>query len=175
MFGTLAYIAYFRDIIRRDPIAPNRWSWLVWSAATAVEAMTYEAVSSDLIKAVAFFVSAGSCVVITLTIWRRATWKKPDWSEMACIVASVVALILWLYFRLTLVAHIVMIIAVPIAFIPTWRDAWRRPEGERSIVILLRYESPAELPYAVVEFLCHGIMWIIVAVRLSERESRGVR
>ena len=57
VFIVAAYAEYFRDI-KNEVIAPNRWSWLIWSAATAVEAFTYEAVSEDWMKSVIFFISA---------------------------------------------------------------------------------------------------------------------
>lgn len=171
-FGIAAYVEYFRDI-QNEVITPNRWSWLIWSVATAMEALTYEAVSDDWVKGIAFFISAMCCFWVTILIWRKATWKKPDWTEIVSIVASGLALVIWLQFQLTLWAHLLMVLAVPIAFLPTWKSATKNPKNEKSrawglwsigdlltlLVILVRLDKVEELPFILVEFACHAVVW----------------
>ncbi|MEK7144935.1 MAG: hypothetical protein AAB794_03745 [Patescibacteria group bacterium] len=171
-FSIAAYVQYFRDI-KNGVIVPNRWSWLIWSVATAVEALTYEAVSDDWMKSIVFFIAAISCFGITVRIWSEATWKKPDWTEVVCVIASGFALLLWLQFQLTLWAHLLMVLAVPVAFVPTWKSAIGNPNNERSrawgwwsigdlltlIVILVRFDKVEELPFILVEFACHAVVW----------------
>ncbi len=171
-----AYVTYFRDI-RRDTIRPNRWSWLVWSVATSVEAATYEALNTDIIKSAIFFLSGLSCIVITALIWKRARWEKPNWTEIVSTVTSMIALVLWLVYKETFWAHVLVIIAVPIAFFPTWEGAKSGHENSRAwllwsvgdlatlAVILLRIEAAEALPYIVVEATCHISVW-----RMSARK-----
>jgi|CXWL01.1.fsa_nt_gi hypothetical protein len=170
-----AYVNYYKDI-RNDKIAPNRWSWLIWSATTAVEALTYDAVSSDLMKAAIFFVSAISCFILTIQIWHKAKWQKPNWAEITSVVSAMVSVILWQFFQLTLWAHLLVVFAVPIAFVPTWMNAWKNPEEENSsawglwtlsdlftlVVIISRLDHVEELPYIIVEFSCHLGVWGLV-------------
>lgn len=174
-FIVVAYVQYYRDI-QNEVVAPNRWSWLIWSAATAMEALTYEAVSEDWMKGIVFFISAICCFGVTMLIWGRAKWKRPDWTEVVCVIASGLALLLWLQFQLTLWAHLLMVLAVPIAFVPTWKSAIGNPNNERSrawglwsigdlltlLLILVRLDKVEELPFILVEFACHAIVWQMV-------------
>lgn len=175
VFIVAAYAEYFRDI-KNEVIAPNRWSWLIWSAATAVEAFTYEAVSEDWMKSVIFFISAICCFWITKRIWSNARWQKPNWTEIISVIASGLALVLWLQFQLTLWAHLLMVAAVPVAFVPTWKNALGNPDNERSrawglwalgdlltlLLIIVRLDKVEELPFILAEFACHATVWQMV-------------
>lgn len=178
LFGTLAYRRYWLDIGNKE-IQPNRWSWLVWSVTTMVEASTYFANNLDWLEAVPFFVSGFACVVVTITIWHKAKFEWPDPVEAVCVLAATAATILWLCFHLTWWAHVIVILAVPVAFWPTWQKAWHCPKNEQTpawmlwtigdalalVVVLMRMDSWSdwqELPYAVVELACHGAMWLII-------------
>ena len=186
-FSLAAYIQYFRDTAN-GIVAPNRWSWLIWSIATTVEALTYVAISGDWVKSAVFFIAAFSCIGITVLIWTKARWETPSLTEIVCVVASGLALILWLQFQFTLFAHLLMVLSVPIAFIPTWRSALTNPSNERSrawglwsfadlltlIVILLRLTAVEELPFIIVEFASHATVWGIVRwPRGSQGSSSG--
>lgn len=175
--SVIAYHRYYTDIRDHADMQPNRWSWMIWSATTAVEAFTFDAVSTDFEKSFVFFVSAACCVAIMLVIWRRAGWKMPDASEFTCITASVLAVVLWQAYDQTLWAHLLAVAALPVAFYPTWKSAWNSPEKEDSkawilwtigdaltlALVLTLLQSKEELPYAIVEFVCHalvaGIVW----------------
>lgn len=174
-FSIAAYVEYFRDT-KNGVITPNRWSWLIWIVATAVEAFTYEAVSNDWMKSLVFFISAICCFGVTVRIWGKSKWKKPNWTEVVCVIASGLALSLWLQFQFTLWAHLLMVLAVPIAFVPTWKSAVEDPGNERSrawglwslsdlltlVVILIRFDRVEELPFILVEFACHAVVWQMV-------------
>ena len=62
--------------LKRDLVEPNRASWLIWSAATAVEASTYAAVNDGLQRWVFMFATV-ACVAITIA-WRRPPPDLPD-------------------------------------------------------------------------------------------------
>jgi hypothetical protein len=175
LFSLFAYVAYFRDI-KNDLISPNRWSWLIWSFAVAVEAFTYEALNQDLMKSLVFFIASAACIIITLLIWKKARWERPDWTELFTVAASIAALVLWLNFNSALWAHWLMVLAVPIAFVPTWRNSVRKREQEDSIawglwtlgdlftlfVIMSRYTGVQELPFIIVELVCHFVVWVLI-------------
>ncbi len=169
------YAYYFKDTINSS-IRPNRWSWLAFSISISLEALTYSDVSSDFWKSGIFFVSSLACVVVTALIWNKARWFRPDWTETFCLVVSVVATVIWLGFGEAWWAHVLLLTAIPVAFIPTYRDAWRNWKNENTpawilwtlgdalaiIFVLMRLEIWEELPYAIVEFLAHITVWIIV-------------
>ena len=165
--------------LRARSVQPNRWSWLIWSAATGIEASTYQAVNGDLAQAAVFAISAACCIVVTMGIWARSIWTAPSLTEMICVVASILALILWAFFQMAFWAHVLIVAAVPIGFIPTWIGALRDRHHEASpawglwtlgdlatlILILTTLRTGVrELPYILVELACHAGVWLIVGV-----------
>lgn len=191
--GTLAYRNYFNDILSKEN-RPNRWSWLIWSATGFVEAFTFEAITDDWTKSVPFFVSAISCVIVAIRIWRHAAWKWPTLAEVICIVASIIATVLWLYYNETMWAHVVALVAIPVSFIPTWIDAKKNPADEDSsawwlwtigdtlaltyILMrsdLLRPEEWMDKPYAIIELACHASMAIMVSALLIMKKFHARR
>lgn len=182
----VAYFLYVFDLVWRET-SPNRWSWLIWSAATAMEAMTYQEVSGDWMKSAIFYLSAACCLLVAVSIWMKAKWKWPSITEYICLLASVAAFVLWQYYGKALFAHLLMVFAVPIAFIPTWRGALKDPASEKSmawalwtvsdlivlLIIVFRMKDIEELPYATVEFMCHFVTWRLVLRRSTPRGPKN--
>lgn len=185
--GTLAYWNYFRDIAIKET-SPNRWSWLVWSVTTLVEAFTFKAVSEGWETSVPFFVSGICCIVVMMRIWKRARWKWPSVTELACVLASFAAVFLWLRNGEAVWAHMLTIVAIPVSFLPTWISAKAHPRGEASsawwlwtvgdalaLAYILMQPSQngimtwVDKPYAAMELICHASMAILVTVLLMRR------
>ncbi|MEI9852588.1 MAG: SET domain-containing protein [Sphingomonas sp.] len=170
---------------------PNRASWLIWSAATGLEALTYAAVNPGAPQGWVFAISAVACLAVTIGIWRRSSWAPPSDTESVCIAACMGALVVWLVFRETFWAHMLVVAAVPISFWPTWASAWRDRSNERSpawglwtfgdlATLLIAVRGPglgvAELGYVVVEFLCHASVWFLIGLAsINPLRSLGVR
>ena len=173
-----AYALYLIGL-RCDAIQPSRASWLIWSASTAMEAATYQAVNPGSPQGWVFIASAGFCILVTLGVWRRSDWQPPTRTETFCIAASGVALVAWLVFREAFWAHMLVVAAVPISFWPTWASAWADPRRERSpawglwtvgdlatLIVAGRYadEGVAEFAYISVELLCHASVWLMIGL-----------
>ena len=184
-FSLTAYIVYFKAVTHSS-ITPNRWSWLVWSIATGAEALTYNALNEGELQTIIFGVGAVSTALITIRIWSKSTWVTPSVSETLTVVACVLSLALWLAFQLTWWAHMLVVLAVPVAFYPTWKDAWHAPQNESWVpwtlwsvgdglavlLTVMHTNHPLdELPYAIVEFLSHLAVVLIVVLR--KRCERG--
>ena len=114
-FSFSGYAVYLTGL-RRQLVRPNRASWLIWSAATGLEAMTYAAVNPGAPQGWVFAVSAVACAAVTLGIWRRSSWAPPSDTESFCIAACMTALVVWLVFRETFWAHMLVVAAVPVSF-----------------------------------------------------------
>ena len=179
-----AYIVYFFAALKS--IIPNRWSWLIWSAATAAEAITYNALNPNELQSVILGVAAVSTAAITLKIWTKSVWLRPTQTELVSVVICATAIALWVVFKLTWWAHILVVVAVPIAFIPTWKDAWASPNKESYLPWLLwsigdgltvllttiHLRNPfEELLYTVVEFLSHLTVFAIVILKRKKGGS----
>lgn len=178
--GSVCYVAGYATYalgIRYRDVLPNRWSWLIWSAATCIEASTYGALNRSDPQTVIFGLSAACCVALSIGIWSRARWAAPSPTELICVCASVTALLLWGVFHLAFWAHLIILAVVPVGFIPTWIGASqdRRTEfspawglwtlGDlltlASILAGLR-NALYELPYILLELACHAGVWAIV-------------
>ncbi|MDQ2879648.1 MAG: SET domain-containing protein [Pseudomonadota bacterium] len=173
-----AYALYLVGL-KRQLVRPNRISWLIWSAATAAEAATYAAVNPGGVQVWVFGISALACIVVTLSLWRGSTWDRPAAGESACLATSLAALILWLAFRETFWAHMLLVVAVPVSFWPTWQSVWTDRTRERSpawglwavgdlatLIVATRAGNPPVGAYAyiLVELLCHASVWFMIGL-----------
>ncbi|WP_448661657.1 SET domain-containing protein-lysine N-methyltransferase [Sphingomonas sp. CJ20] len=185
----LGYAAYLIGL-RRETVQPNRASWLIWSTATGLEALTYAAVNPQAPQGWVFAVSAVACVAVTIGIWRRSAWAAPSPSETFCIAACLSALVLWLAFRNAFWAHMLVVAAVPVSFWPTWASVWTDRARERSpawglwtfgdlATLLVAVRGPigvAELGYVLVELLCHASVWFFIGLAtINPLRALGVR
>jgi hypothetical protein len=181
--------------LRRHLVEPNRASWLIWAAAAGVEAATYAAVNPHQPQSWVFAASALACIVVTLSMWRRSRWGTPTSTESLCMGAALTALLLWVAFKETFWAHMLVVAAVPVSFWPTWQSVWEDRARERSpawglwtlsdLVVLLVAARAGDtgvggLAYIVVEFACHAGVWFMVGlatinpVRSLGRGQRGL-
>jgi len=177
--------------LRRQTLRPNRASWLIWAAATSLEALTYAAVNPGAPQGCVFALSAVACIAVTIALWHRSAWAPPSPTETFCIAASLTALLLWLVFREAFWAHMLVVAAVPVSFWPTWASVWDDRSRERSpawglwtfgdlATLLIAVRGPelglAELGYIVVELLCHASMWFLIGLAtINPLRSLGVR
>ena len=177
-FSFAGYATYLIGL-RRELVEPNRASWLIWSAATSLEALTYAAVNPGAPQGWVFALSSIACILVTIGIWRRSSWAPPSPTETFCIAASLSALMLWLVFREAFWAHMLVVLAVPVSFWPTWASVWTDRNRERSpawglwtfgdlatLLVAVRATQPgvAELAYVIVELLCHASIWFLIGL-----------
>jgi hypothetical protein len=182
-FATYAYVQYYADTVRQR-ISPNRWSWLIWCFTTGVEVFTFQLVSTDLKTTAVFGGSFIACVLTTFVIWSSGSLKGPSRIELACLLASFAALAIAVLFNSAWWGHFIALAAIPVSFLPTYRSAYADWRMERSpswlfwtlgdlfalAYVVLQLGSARELPYAVVEAICHGGVWVVV--RLARSNSQ---
>lgn len=190
MVLTIAAYGVYWWGIEMQLVRPSRTSWLIWSAVTTVEALTYQAVNEGLLQNIIFFMNAASCLFITFAIWRHSTWQRPTPLELVCMALSLAALIMWFGFQKADWAHIMVLAAVPIGFIPTWISAWEDKRREMSpawglwtladaatLFLILRTTQGGimELPYIILELVCHSIVWLIIGLgSIDPRRNSGL-
>jgi len=189
--ATFAGYATYLAGLRRNLVEPNRASWLIWSAATAVEASTYAAVNPGGLQRWVFLFAAFACVTITIALWRRSSWSAPTRTESFCIAASLGALVIWAMFRDAFWAHMLVVAAVPVSFWPTWASVAADRSRERSpawglwtlgdlATLLVAARTPGgpvgEYAYILVELLCHASVWFMVGLAtINPLRSLGLR
>ena len=169
-----AYVIYYLDI-RKQSIIPSRFSWIIWSLSASLETLTYGYVSDDKLKSVFFVTSALCCLLITGKIWRSSDRKVPNRAETSLTFCTG-AVAVWLLLKSPFLAHMLLLVAIPIVFLPTIKSTLADAKNENSrawvlwaasdllmiIVILSRLEDFKELPYALVEFGCHFTLVIVL-------------
>ncbi len=176
--------------IKKQLVRPNRSSWLIWSALTTIEALTYQAVNEGLLQNIIFFMNAASCLFITFAIWRQSTWQRPSFAEYLCMALSLGAMILWLGFQAEMWAHLIVVAAVPLGFLPTWFSAWEDKRREMSpawglwtladfstliLIMQSRTGDGMDLPYIMVELISHAVVWMIIGLSsINPLRSVGV-
>ncbi len=177
--------------LQRHLVEPNRASWLIWSAATGIEAATYAAVNPHSPQIYVFTLSALACAVVTLVMWQRSRWRAPTPSESVCMAAAFAAILLWVAFHETFWAHMLVVAAVPVSFWPTWASVWEDRARERSpawglwtlgdlATLLLATRTGGsgvgEYAYILIELLCHASVWFMVGLAtLNPLRSFGLR
>ena len=177
--------------LRRQLVQPNRASWLIWSAATAVEAGTYAAVNPGAVQGWVFAVSTVACLCVTIGIWSRSVWSAPSRGEMLCTAACLVALVVWIASRNAFWAHMLVVAAVPVSFWPTWQSVLQDRARERSpawglwavgdlatLLVATRggNQHVGEYFYILVELLCHASVWFMVGLAtINPLRSLGFR
>ena len=174
----LGYGTYLLGL-RRHLVEPNRASWLIWAAAAGIEAATYAAVNPHQPQSWVFALSAVACIVVTLSMWRRSRWGAPTPTESLCMGAALAALLLWIAFKETFWAHMLVVAAVPVSFWPTWQSVYEDRARERSpawglwtlgdlMTLLLAARSGdtgiGGLAYILVELGCHASVWFMVGL-----------
>ena len=188
---SLAGYATYMVGLRRQLVRPNRASWLIWSAATAVEAGTYAAVNAGALQVWVFALSTLACLTVTVALWRRSAWSVPSRGELICIAACLIALLLWIVSRNAFWAHMLVVAAVPVSFWPTWQSVREDRARERSpawglwavgdlatLLVATRHgdQQAGEYAYILVELLCHASVWFMIGLAtINPLRSLGFR
>lgn len=188
---SLGGYAVYLTGLRRQLVQPNRASWLIWSAATAVEAGTYAAVNPHVVQSWVLALSALACIVVTIGIWRRSDWSLPSRGELLCVAACLAALLLWVGSGNAFWAHMLVVAAVPVSFWPTWESVWADRTRERSpawglwaigdlaTLLVARHSGDqhiGEYAYLFVELLCHASIWFLIGLAtINPLRSLGFR
>jgi hypothetical protein len=185
LISIAAYVIYYFDL-KKHSIIPSRFSWIIWSLAASLETLTYSYISEDKLKSVCFVTSSLCCVFITLRMWKSSDRKVPNRAETSLTFCTI-ALVMWLVLQSPFLAHILLLIAIPVVFVPTYKSALSNFKNENSkawilwsvsdlltiIIIVSRLEDARELPYAIVEFVCH--FTLVAIVFYKQRLASGLK
>jgi hypothetical protein len=185
--GIVADITYYHGLKSPGHTAPNRWSWAIWSFSAYIEVATFKGISDDWLKVIPLATTPIACTLILWKIWRlnENRWESSldKIIDMSSVVLSLGAIIILISFSAELWAHAVMICAVPISYIPQWKDTlksksfserdhlpwllWTVMDALNIVLNLRRLDNLAEIPYVAVEFICHGSVWVLISFRRS--------
>ncbi len=189
VFGTAADVSYFRELRKPNHPIPNRWSWLIWTFSSCVEVVTFHWVSGDWVKTLPLATTPIACLIILIYVWRLGEDKWENRSEaitdILSVAVSILAVIIWLCFREQYWAHAIAILAIPISYVPYWRNLpketylistpwilWTIMDFLNLTLIIHRLDNWMELPYVFAEILCHASMWFLLSFRHIKHTRR---
>lgn len=134
VIGFIGYVPYFRTIFS-GKTKPHAFTWLVWGILTAI-AFGGQIVS----KGGAGAWATGFTAFISFTIFILALAKgQKDFplADWLCLGGCVAALGLWAVTNNPLTAIILITVIDMLAFVPTFRKSYSRPESEPAFTYIL--------------------------------------
>ena len=185
--AVVAYIIYYFSV-KKSGIIPNRLAWIICSLSVSMETVTYCFVTKDYIKSLYFIVCAVCSVLITIKIWQSSKWNGSSRAQKNSLIFYSLAIAIWPLFQLPFIAHLLLLIIIPVAFFPIYISAFKNYKNENSlpwllwsvsdlmiiITIFLKMKTIQELPYALVSFVCPFIVYAIIIFQRI-RYSRVLR
>ncbi len=113
------YITYFKQVIKQQSV-PNPATWLVWSAAMLLNALTYFFLSEknwykSSITIIVFILMA----LIMLYSWKKGKFSKLGLLEGNALFATCLVGALWWLNKETAIANFLLQIILLMSFVPT--------------------------------------------------------
>lgn len=126
----IAYIPYIRDTIK-GKTTPHVYTWFLWAVISFV--IFALQVSDDAGAGAWITLASGVVVFIVFLLGFRQGKKNVTVTDTIMLIASIAALILWLAADQPVLSTILLVLADVIAFVPTVRKSWNKPEQETAI------------------------------------------
>ena len=127
VIGFAGYIPYFRDIFK-GKTKPHVFSWTAWGSLIGVDFIVQVTRGGGAGAWVTGF-SSVVCFAIAALAFTRGEKKitKGDWF---CFGAAIIGIVLWLFTNDPLLTVIIITATDAVAFIPTFRKTYRKPDEE---------------------------------------------
>ena len=127
LFGFFGYAPYFRDIFR-GTTKPHPFTWLVWGLldATVCFAQISKGESAGA-WVLGFSAAANFLIVILALLWGERRIALIDW---ICLAGAFVSIALWQITRDPTLAVVLVTLTDALAFVPTYRKGYLRPDEE---------------------------------------------
>lgn len=175
IIAIFGYILYYRNI-KETGIVFNRLTWAMASITISMETITYCVVSKDFVNALYFIICSLCTILITIKVWKWNTWSTITRSQKFSLAFYSLAIAIWPVFNLPFIAHLLLLIAIPVSFYPVYISAYKNYKTENSLpwllwslsdllvitIIGLNMKNVQELPYAIVSFICPFTVYAII-------------
>lgn len=130
VIGFIGYVPYIRDTLK-GATKPHVFSWFLWSL---MEGIVFFAQISKGAGVGAWVTGTGSLVTLFIAV---LAWRSPDkqitkW-DWAAFAGAIIGIILWRTTHNPLSAVIFVSVADALAYAPTYRKAWSKPQEETLI------------------------------------------
>ena len=123
----IAYLPYIVSIFK-NRTKPNRTTWLVLFLIGIITFIAYRGVGANATLGVALANVVGPFIVFLLSLKFGEGWKNLN--DLKYLIFSLMAVILWQVYQSPLIGLIFNLLADFIAFIPTVKKSFSRPQTE---------------------------------------------
>ena len=143
--------------VYQDKIHPRLTSWALWALIGLVLLITYSGSGAKFnIWPAIFGFTNPTITAILIVVRQRGRLKKPDRTEIVCLVIGIISLLMWLGMRqsrdLVQYALYVAIIADGCAAIPTIRAGFNHPDEDRPFAWSLFAVAYAIALFAITDY-----------------------
>lgn len=124
----VGYFPYIRAILRGET-KPQKASWIIWEALNVIVLAgmySKHAVNGQIVA-----VTIGTAVIALLSL----KYGKPGWTilDKLCLAGAGLAIVLWQTFDSPAIGILTCLVASLVGAIPTFANAWRKPEEENKV------------------------------------------
>lgn len=177
LHGTAFYL--YTKQVKLGESQPKIATWSVGMALMLLNALTFREMSKDGVATLQFFVGFGGSAVVFLYALVKGKFSKPKQTERWAMLLGIFAAIVWYMFREAAWANAIVLVALLIAFWPTWEGVYRDPfsDSPRSWVmwasaylittvnVLLNMSNPnwhvMSLVNPIVSAIAHGLVAVL--------------
>lgn len=134
IISIVSYIPYIRDILKNQT-KPHIFSWFLWALLTGI-AFIAQLIEGGGVGAWVTGTAAVMCLVITILAFSRGE-KHITLFDWICFIGAILGIAVWLTTENPLYAVIMVTIIDIVAFIPTYRKAFYKPQEETALTFAL--------------------------------------
>ncbi len=133
IIGLVSYIPYFRDIFN-GKTKPHFFSWFIWALLTGI-AFFAQVIDKAGPGAWVTGLTAFICLLIAILALKKGE-KEITKSDWMCFIAALIGIAVWIKTDEPLFAVVLVTLVDAIAYIPTFRKSYYKPQEET----LIEYE-----------------------------------
>ncbi len=174
IISLLAYVTYNAVALKDRSKTLNLGTVLLWTAMSAISALTYLAGTGDIFKAsVPLANMFANLVTLRVTVWLGGSFRKLNTGEKRMILVGFLAILGWKLAN-PMLGNYIVIIAVSVSVIPIFRDVlanprsqhwlpwflWTTAFGLQTVVVALKFDGHyGQFAQPLIYGILHGAIW----------------
>lgn len=155
----IAYIPYYRDILK-GKTHPHIYSWSLWLLLTAL--IVALQIKGGAGPATFVTIAAGLMCLGVIVLGLKYGKKDITTLDTYVLFLALIAIGFWVFAKQPLVALFLGVVADILAFIPTIRKSWNKPQTETLSLYITNGIRFTIALLAVREYTLLSTLWIVV-------------
>jgi hypothetical protein len=157
----LAYIPYYRDIVR-GKTHPHIYSWALWALLTVL--IVALQIKGNAGSAIYVTASAGLLCIGVIVLGLKHGKRDITTSDTIVAILGLIAIGFWLIIGQPIISIVLVVIADLLAFVPTVRKSWHKPYSETLSLYATNTLRFTLALLAVKEYTILSSLWLAVWV-----------